>query len=201
MANVSFTALGTPLISSWISTSRPDTVGLPRRCGSGPPFINSAPPYDDSFFTDLQLTLDGVELSVPLSELSRSKDALPKGVALLAGANLDEGTEFMSEAPPLGCDATDADFLAWATKFYGQELGPLVPSLYKNPEMPAPLCLDERHPDTKTSVQWQGAMRSAGDSTMLCPTREMLSASRCWTIMCFGTFLLLHPFDLSIWKE
>jgi carboxylesterase type B len=156
--------------------------------------INGAPPYDDSFFTDASApTLDGVELSVPLSELSRSKDALPKNVALLAGANLDEGTEFMMEAPPLACDATDAEFLEWSTKFYGPELGPLVPKLYANPEMPAPLCLDQRHPGTNTSVQWQGAMRSAGDSTMLCPTREMLAASSAWGNDVFWYFFVATP--------
>ena len=168
--------------------------------------VNGAPPYDDSFFTDASApTLDGVELSEPLSELSRSKDALSKGVALLAGANLDEGTEFMADAPPLACDATDSEFLAWSTQFYGPKLGPLVPMLYTNLEMPAPLCLDQRHPGTNTSVQWQGAMRSAGDSTMLCPTREMLAASSAWGNDVFWYFFIATPIrsvnmeDMAYW--
>ena len=96
-----------------------------------------------------------------------------QGSAASGGANLDEGTEFMSRHR-LWRVMPRTRISSHGPKVYGQELGPLVPELYKNPEMPAPLCLDERHPRTKTSLQWQGAMRSAGDSTMLCPTREML---------------------------
>ena len=77
--------------------------------------------------------------------------------------------------------------------FYGQELGPLVPNLYKNPEMPAPLCLDSVTLAPKTSVQWQGAMRSAGDSTMLCPTREMLTASSALNNNVFWYFFIATP--------
>ena len=39
-------------------------------------------------------TIDGVELSTPLQYAVRHD--MPKGVDILAGSNMDEGTEFMS---------------------------------------------------------------------------------------------------------
>ena len=58
--------------------------------------------------------------------MSTDKDAIPAGMPLLAGANLDEGTEFMSLTPPLSCNAT-------ADEFAGIERRRVVSSLLRLP--------------------------------------------------------------------
>ncbi len=139
--------------------------------------VNMAPPYDDTFRTDASApTEDGVELARPLAALSRDPAAIPADVALLAGANLDEGTEFMEEAPAIGCNASAAEFATWSGEMFGTELGPQVASVYPTLEQPVPLCRDRHGSAGPTSVWWQTAMRASGDSAILCPAREMLAA-------------------------
>jgi len=136
--------------------------------------INTAPPFDDTFYTDGSApTVDGVELHMPLAELAMS--APPKDIDILAGSNLDEGTMFMSECPPLPCNATEMQFKAWAIKMFGAELGTQVPAVYDHVDQPAPLCRSRRGFES-TSRAWQAAMRSAGDNAILCRTRELLRA-------------------------
>ena len=139
--------------------------------------INMAPPYDDTFRTDASApTEDGVELARALAALSRDPSAISAGVALMAGANLDEGTEFMEEAPAISCNASAAEFATWSGDMFGAELGPQVASAYPTLEQPVPLCRDRHGSAGPTSVWWQTAMRASGDSAILCPAREMLAA-------------------------
>jgi len=147
--------------------------------------LNTATPYDDTFETDAAApTEDGVELDSTLAH--RMRVAVPKGVALLGGSNLDEGTEFMSEAAQIACNASAADFQEWCTKQFGPDLGPKVPPFYSDIEQPAPLCREDHHyasdssgsfPEPPTSVYWQAAMRAAGDSAIMCRTRDVLQTA------------------------
>jgi len=136
-----------------------------------------SPPYDDSFTSDaFGPTLDGVELAVPLQQLARGP--LPKGVDVLAGSNLDEGTEFMDYLTNIRCNATRAELDAWLARQFGDALGPRVAPLYASPEAPMPRC--EAKPTNKgagTSVQWVAAMRAAGDAAIACRTRDLLQAA------------------------
>lgn len=92
-----------------------------------------SPPFGDTFFTDAEApTVDGVELLADLQEVVR--DSVPAGTELLGGANLDEGTEFLSSCPPISCNASVADFTKWSIELFGEDLGPKVPALYTNPE-------------------------------------------------------------------
>ena len=76
------------------------------------------PPFDDTFRADgYGMTEDGVELSAPLQELTRGR--LPEGVDVLAGSNLDEGTEFMGDTLPLACNASHTDLLKWLQTQFG----------------------------------------------------------------------------------
>jgi len=142
-----------------------------------------SPPYSDTFNTDAAApTVDGVELKVPLPERVRDNSAMP-AVDLLGGANLDEGTEFMSLCPDISCDASEEEFEKWSVTFYGGKLGPQVPPLYQDLEQPAPLCRSRHHeaiqwPGSKTSKFWQAAMRSAGEAAITCRTRDLLQISR-----------------------
>jgi len=139
--------------------------------------LNLSPPYDDTFFTDAAApTEDGVELAAPLATLARGP--VPRGVELLAGSNLDEGTMFMSECPAIPCDASEEDLKAWAVRMYGADLGRMVPAAYESLETPTPKCKEWRRPSGKTSPFWVAAMRSAGDNAILCRTRELLRAAR-----------------------
>jgi len=143
--------------------------------------LNSNPPYDDTFRTDsCAPTVDGVELIAPLAELSRT--AVPTDLPVLAGSNLDEGTEFMYLVPSIRCNASEKDFAEWAIKFYGAELGSKVPPVYQTVEEPTPLCHSTWHrpdpgPGTRSNF-WVAAMRSAGDSAILCRARELLKAAQ-----------------------
>ena len=119
-------------------------------------------PYADTFFTDTAApTEDGIELAKPLQELSRT--AVPAHIKILAGANMDEGTEFMNLCPAIACNVSQAVLQEWSEVFYGDELGAKVPSLYEDIERPAPKCRDyDPHGPTPTSDYWLAAMRSAG---------------------------------------
>eukprot|EP00038_Savillea_parva_P031306 m.84853 g.84853 ORF g.84853 m.84853 type:complete len:316 (-) comp9610_c0_seq5:269-1216(-) len=132
------------------------------------------PPFDDTFFTDAEApTVDGVELLAPLQEVVRT--SVPAGTELLAGANLDEGTEFMSSCPPIPCNASNATFLEWAKELFGDDLGELVPAMYTTPQQPTPLCRDSH--GNESIANYIGAMRSAGDAAILCRTRDFLRAA------------------------
>ena len=62
-----------------------------------------------------------MELAQPLQELART--GVPN-VPVLAGANLDEGTMFVSDSPPLDmCTATAEDVVQWSLGLYGDVLG------------------------------------------------------------------------------
>ena len=85
----------------------------------------TGPPFNDNFYTDAAApTIDGVELSDTIAALSRTD--VPPGMPLLAGSNLDEGTEFMSLAAALPCNASQPDFEVWARKQFGDILGAKV---------------------------------------------------------------------------
>ena len=74
--------------------------------------------------------LDGIELAEPLQQLART--GVPD-IPVLAGANLDEGTMFIGDTPPLDmCTATADDVVQWSTTLYGAELGPEVMAYYQN---------------------------------------------------------------------
>ena len=142
---------------------------------------NMGAPFGDTFETDgAAPTVDGVELPSDLASLARAA-ALPEGMEVLGGSNLDEGTEFMSLTPALACNATEADFREWAIKKYGAELGAKVPDVYRQTEAPYPVCQtrhwDAQQPklsDDGDQSAWVAAMRSAGDSAILCRVREIL---------------------------
>eukprot|EP00040_Diaphanoeca_grandis_P018599 m.97852 g.97852 ORF g.97852 m.97852 type:complete len:660 (+) comp27016_c0_seq1:1025-3004(+) len=133
-------------------------------------------PHGDSVVLDaLAPAIDGVELSAPLTQLYKTNMA--QGIDVLAGSNLDEGTEFMGATPPLACNASAADLRAWATLQFGDEIGQLLPSAYAHVVQPVPQCAHHASssaPSTPTSSSWQIAARAAGDSTITCRTRELL---------------------------
>merc|ERR1719498_146861 len=101
--------------------------------------------------------------------------AVPAGIPVLSGSNMDEGTEFMYLVPSIACNATPAELADWAIKMFGPDIGPKVPPLYKDIEQPAPWC-SGRGGGVGTTPAWQSAMRSAGDAAILCRTRELLRA-------------------------
>eukprot|EP00041_Stephanoeca_diplocostata_P010044 m.159183 g.159183 ORF g.159183 m.159183 type:complete len:137 (-) comp17995_c0_seq3:266-676(-) len=67
-----------------------------------------------------------VELSMPLSDVVKSKSP---SVDVLAGSNLDEGTEFMSLCPPISCTANSSELLSWCIEQFGPSLGPKVSAM------------------------------------------------------------------------
>ena len=68
--------------------------------------IMMSPPYSDTFQTDAAApAIDGVELTDTIAAMSRNASNIPAGVDLLGGANLDEGTEFMSSESQWHTDA------------------------------------------------------------------------------------------------
>ena len=139
------------------------------------------PPYDDTFTSDgFGMTEDGVELGAPLQELVRR--GLPPGVDVLAGSNLDEGTEFMTDTPPIACNASDQGLLAWAAVQFGADLGSKVVALYRDtPAFPGPTCDTHAASSPKhrpTTPQWVGAMRAAGDAAIGCRARDVLYKAR-----------------------
>lgn len=71
----------------------------------------------------LYMCMSRVELSVPLSEVVKSEAPT---VDVLAGSNLDEGTEFMSLCSPISCTANSSEFLFWCIDQFGPSLGPKV---------------------------------------------------------------------------
>ena len=151
--------------------------------------LSMSAPYDDTFTSDgFGMTIDGVELAAPLQQLARG--VLPNGVAVLAGSNLDEGTEFMSEAFPIECNASAAELLSWSVLQFGPVLGPQVGPAYAaaSLEAPFPRCYDQQHhhhgagppppPPPPTTTEWVSAMRAAGDAAIGCRARELLYAAR-----------------------
>ena len=70
----------------------------------------------------------------------------------------------MGLTPRLPCNATAAQFAAWATVQFGPDLGAHVPPLYTTVEQPAPLCRDYSA-STSTSVYWQAR---SGHAEMTC---------------------------------
>jgi carboxylesterase type B len=135
--------------------------------------LSIGPPYGDTFQTDtFAVTVDGVELTKPLQELARGP--MPPSVSVLAGSNLDEGTEFMQLTPTIPCNASLAALSSWAVRQFGDELGSQIAPLYNAPEAPAPQCSYEWR--GVTSPHWVGAMRAAGDAAIGCRCRELLRA-------------------------
>lgn len=174
--------------------------------------LNEAPPFGDTFTTDAAApTIDGVELTDALAHQARV--SVPKGVALLGGSNLDEGTEFMDLTPALDCAASKEDFAAWSVLQFGEELGKQVPALYSEVEQPAPLCRNTHGPGMEgtaveprrtqanatwpwsphTSTYWQAAMRAAGDSAIMCRTRDVLKQAFTQGTDAFWYFFTLTP--------
>lgn len=148
--------------------------------------------FDDTFVTDgMAPAVDGIELPANLGQLVRDPRRL-NDADVLGGSNLDEGTEFMGLTPRLPCNATAAQFAAWAAVQFGPDLGAHVPPLYTTVEQPAPLCRDYSA-STSTSVYWQAAMRSAGDASFLCRTRELLRAARARNHSAFWYYFRVTP--------
>merc|ERR1719188_904577 len=149
-------------------------------------------PRDDTFETDAWgPVLDGVDLPLSLEERVRRGDIAAR-VDVLAGYNLDEGTEFMSLTPPLECNASHEHFDTWVASFLGKgEIAEAAAPLYQ-PELlarPLPACRDRPkftpgkrpEPGAKISGEDAGffnaAMRMAGDKAIRCPTNILVRAS------------------------
>eukprot|EP00040_Diaphanoeca_grandis_P038637 m.256942 g.256942 ORF g.256942 m.256942 type:complete len:658 (-) comp34847_c0_seq1:163-2136(-) len=137
-------------------------------------------PHGDTFNTDAMApTVDGIELTAPLSQLVRSVDI---EVDVLGGANLDEGTEFMSLSPHIDCNASFTDFQRFSNLQFGTDLGAKVVNLYPTIETPVPLCVPRHHPSASSSTMpqnisdfyWASAMRSVGDEAIVCRIRDLL---------------------------
>jgi len=94
---------------------------------------------------------------------------------LLAGSNLDEGTEFMSSTPPIKCNASEAEFLEWAKMLFGDALGSKVPGMYTSLQQPTPVC-PYSLPDENVN-NYMAAMRSAGDAAITCRSRDLLTTA------------------------
>lgn len=136
----------------------------------------------DSFETDAWApVLPGAVPSI-VERIARGASA--PGVDVLIGSNLDEGTEFMELTPPIGCDASAADFGTWADAFYGHTLGHAVARAYREPMRPWPLCRPHARAGAATApsqpgAQWYtSAQRAAGDSAFTCRVR---SAAASWS--------------------
>jgi hypothetical protein len=70
--------------------------------------------FGDTFVTDgTAPTVDGVELKMPLKKRVMNSKFFSSKIDLLAGANLDEGTEFMELAPPISCNADQNEYEQW----------------------------------------------------------------------------------------
>ena len=97
----------------------------------------------------------------------------------------------------------DAAAAEWSNLFYGPQLGPLIPAVYTDVEQPAPLCMDEHHPDhhhqSPTSKQWQAAMRAAGDGAILCRSREMLATASALGNQVYWYFFTATPIYSANW--
>lgn len=137
--------------------------------------LDAPPPHGDTFLTDsIAPTVDGVELIAPIED--QMDASVPSNISMLAGSNLDEGTDFMGLVPMIRCDATPDDFAEWAGKMYGANVGAKVIQSYKTLEQPTPFCSGPA--SENTSLGWLAAMRSAGDNAILCPTRRLLKATQ-----------------------
>jgi len=137
-------------------------------------------PRGDTVFVDhYGPTIDGVHLNESLVS-KVAKGALADGVHVLVGSNLDEGTEFMSYAPPILCNATSSDLEAWADAFYGAELGSSVPRLYTSLQRPLPSCIRGLHEPIsgENAIPYMVAMRSAGEIAFRCPTQHLARVAR-----------------------
>ncbi|CAK0879587.1 unnamed protein product [Prorocentrum cordatum] len=148
-------------------------------------------PRDDTFETDgWGPVLDGVDLPMTLEERVRRGD-VAVGVDVLAGYNLDEGTEFMFETPPLLCNASREEFGSWVSAFLGPGQSPaVVEPLYEPASLQSPLpdCQDlaKRVPGKpyqpgkkvagKDAGFFNAAMRMAGDKAIRCPTNSLAAA-------------------------
>eukprot|EP01065_Artemidia_motanka_P045538 TRINITY_DN6710_c2_g1_i2.p1 TRINITY_DN6710_c2_g1~~TRINITY_DN6710_c2_g1_i2.p1 ORF type:complete len:702 (+),score=129.11 TRINITY_DN6710_c2_g1_i2:116-2107(+) len=146
---------------------------------------NYGMPFDDSFSTDLWApVVDGVELNRSITGMLR-EGAVAPGVAVLMGSNLDEGTEFMSEAPAIPCNATETDLRLWSTAMYGSDLAGTVVHAYRPSEIsePVPGCkarfdpTEHKYITVPASVHYSAAMRSAGDYTIGCRARDGVKAA------------------------
>lgn len=139
--------------------------------------LNMFPPYGDSFETDASaITVDGVELIDDLRAVGRL--SIHDDVTVMGGSNLDEGTEFIPLLAPLSCDCTTDMLNSWAALQFGQELAQKVIPLYTSLTQPVPNCSSRSTPGVVTSVAWQTAMRSVGDGSILCRTRDMLMLAK-----------------------
>jgi len=96
-------------------------------------------PRDDTFETDgWGPVMDGVDLPKSLEARVRQGE-LARGVDVLAGYNLDEGTEFMSETPALRCNASREEFESWVSAFLGPgDLPPVVAPLWDSRSLACP---------------------------------------------------------------
>jgi len=66
--------------------------------------------------------------------------------------------------------------LKWCDAFFGPDIGPQVPGIYKQLERPLPICgKGGKATDVpgEQAVSWMTAMRSAGDAAIRCPTRRL----------------------------
>ena len=140
-------------------------------------------PCTDTMATDMWApAVDGVDL--PLSFVdAAAQGSLAPGVDILAGSNMDEGTLFMGLLPTLRCNASDADFGAWATDYFGAAMGAKVPPVFASLRDPVPPCVDHHYGPTPAPAPGppapgaaharQAAMRASGDFVISCPLRDL----------------------------
>lgn len=136
--------------------------------------LTTTVPMDDTFYTYAWApVIDGVELRRPFTELV-AEGNLAENVDVIVGTNLDEGTEFMSETPPLNCNATEDELIAWVQAFGSS---PEVLTMYQELEQPLPKCVQGRH-FVQNPINYMKAMRLAGDIAIRCPARRLAMLSR-----------------------
>eukprot|EP01059_Diplonema_ambulator_P033338 TRINITY_DN6911_c1_g1_i1.p1 TRINITY_DN6911_c1_g1~~TRINITY_DN6911_c1_g1_i1.p1 ORF type:complete len:741 (+),score=143.60 TRINITY_DN6911_c1_g1_i1:845-3067(+) len=129
--------------------------------------------WPDTFNTDKYApVVDGKYLNDSIQNLVRQGQIA--NVPLISGSNMDEGTLFMSLVPPIACNATYDDYAAWAIKQFGQQLGSQLPPLYKNLQEPLPYCFGGDNSDRSNNYWYMAAMRTAGDSAILCRGKQFL---------------------------
>lgn len=135
-------------------------------------------PYGDSFKNDaVSPVVDGVELTGLLADLVATEPL--NADAVLGGSNLDEGTEFMSVAEPIACDAGEEGFSTWAAAMWGSAVAADLAPAYADLVEPVPLCRSSSDPSGKsTTWAWKAAMRAAGDGAILCRTRDLLARAK-----------------------
>mmetsp|Transcript_105336 Transcript_105336/g.187255 ORF Transcript_105336/g.187255 Transcript_105336/m.187255 type:complete len:664 (-) Transcript_105336:230-2221(-) len=150
--------------------------------------LTGSMPKDDTFYTDgWAPVVDAVTIPETLEE-QLATTGVPEDVDVLVGSNLDEGTEFMSLAPSIACNASEADFQKWIESFLGQDVENKIMELYApaNLTRPLPACQKTDYMgrpigekiNGEEAVYYNAAMRIAGDVSIVCPSVRLAQAVR-----------------------